>query len=293
MLAQEPSQRLIAIRKRSPNAPFLGHHPEKDAPAEIFDRLAQDFEAYLKPDKFRASRIEMKLPISDPELDRLLSAATALGLKLPRHSRDLSSQVTIRDYIGFTVTEIAESEFVECQRFNPFIVCSSENAPHDLTRVASNQYIKQCKNRKIGAFVNLFHLLAVRGSAKDALETARLKGLELVPLVPDSGCWPDGIEPLHLVWSSNRLPALAGGLVHDGDFQVRPQLHYSGLETSKIDIAITGECFGDSPHYHRIIYSQRARAVLESIDTELQYQPVITGVEQAGGGQAATRSESV
>ena len=276
MLAQEPSQRLIVIRKRSLSA----SHPDKDAPAEVFDRLAQDFEDYLKPDKFRASRIEMKLPISDPELVRLLSAATGLGLKLPKHSREQPSQVTIRDYLGFTAEEIEEAEFVECQRFNPFIACSSENDPHDLSRVASNQYVKQCKNRQIGAFVNLFHLLAVRGDAKAALDAANLKGLELVPLFPDSGGWPDGIEPLHLIWSSSRLPALEGGIVQDGDFQVQPQLRYHSLDSSKIDIAITEECFGDSPHYHRIIYSQRAREVLESIDTELQYRPVVTSAEQ-------------
>jgi hypothetical protein len=212
--------------------------------------------------------------------------------KLPKHSREKPIQVTIRDYIGFTAAEIEGAEFVECQRFNPFIVCSSENDPHDLSRVASNQYVKQCKNRQIGAFVNLFHLLAVRGDAKAALEAADLKGLELVPLIPDRGSWPDDIEPLHLIWASNRLPALEGDLVQDGDFQVQPQLRYAGLDSSKIDIAISHECFGDSPHYHRIVYSQRARRVLESIDADLQYRPVITNAEQGGGGQAANRSES-
>jgi hypothetical protein len=280
MLAQPPSQRAISIRKRSADAEFLGHPPGKDAPEEIFERLAAQFTDYLKPDRFRASWIEMKLPMGDPELDRLLSAATKLGLRLPRHSGDQPCQISIRDYLGFTADEIDMADFVECQRFNPFIVCSSEKASSDLTRIASNQYIKQCRNREIGAFVNLYHLLAVRGGAKTTLESAGLKGLELLPLIPDSGGWPPGIDPLYLVWSSTRLPSLSGELVLDGDFQIVPQLRYNGLDLSEIDIAITNECFGSSPHYHRIVYSQRARQALESIDSELQYRPVFTKAEQ-------------
>lgn len=176
---------------------------------------------------------------------------------------------------------------MECRRFNPFIICSSDVAPGELKRVASNQYIKQCRNRQIGAFVNLFHLLAVRGQAKAALESADLHGLDLVPLVPDTVDWPVGIKPLHLVWSSLRLLPMDGELVRDGDFQVVPQLRYAGLDSSGIDIAITDECFGNSPHYHRIVYSKRAREVLESIDSELHYFPVITHSEGRLGGVAA------
>ena len=275
MLTQDPSQRLISIRKRNANAEFLGHHPDKNVPAAVFDRLAEEFQDYLKPDRFRASWIEMKLPIEDPELNRLLSTATSLGLRLPRHSRDEPRQITIQDYIGFTPKDIEGADFVECQRFSPFIVCSSADEPSNLNRVASNQYIKQCKNRQIGAFVNLYHLLAVRGDAKAALEKADLKGLDLLPLTPDSGNWPSGIEPLYLLWSTVSLPSLDGDPVLEGDFQVVPQLRYTALDSSKIDIAVTDECFGTSPHYRRIIYSQRARKVLESIDCELHYRPVI------------------
>jgi hypothetical protein len=258
MLAQDPTQRLISITRRSPNAEFLGHHPDKDAPPDVFDGLAKEFQEYLKPDRFRASWIEMKLPIEHPDLDRLLSAATALGLRLPRHSRDEPRQITILDYVGFTPVEIEGADFVECQRFNPFIACASQKEPQKLDRIASNQYIKQCRNRQIGAFVNLYHLMAVRGEAKAALEAAHLRGLELIPLVPDSSGWPTGVDPLHLIWSSHTLPPLDGELVLDGDFKVAPQLRYCGLDPSRVDVAITHEVFFDSPHYHRIIYSQKA-----------------------------------
>lgn len=280
MLAQDPTQRLISIIRRSPNAELLGHHPDKDAPPDVFDGLAKEFQEYLKPDRFRASWIEMKLPIEHPDLDRLLSAATALGLRLPRHSRDDPRQITILDYVGFTPEEIEGADFVECQRFNPFIACASQKEPQKLDRIASNQYIKQCRNRQIGAFVNLYHLIAVRGEAKAALEAAHLRGLELIPLVPDSSGWPTGIEPLHLIWSTHTLPPLDGELVLDGDFKVAPQLRYCGLDPSLVDVAITHEVFFDSPHYHRIIYSQKARRVLESIDSKLHYRPVITNAGQ-------------
>jgi len=292
MLAHGPTQRTITIRRRSANAEFLGHHPDKDAPAEVFDRLAEEFGNYLKPDRFRASWIEMKLPIEDPELDRLLSAATSLGLRLPRHSRDQPQQITILDHVGFVPREVESADFVECQRFKPSIACTSAKEPKRLDRIASNQYIKQCKNRQIGAFVNLYHLIAVRGDAKAALEAADLKGLQLIPLVPDALEWPTGIEPLHLVWSTHRLQPLDGELVLYGDFQVIPQLRYFGLDPSLADVAVTHECFGDSPHYHRIIYSQKARLVLESIDAELQYRPVVTSSEKSGCGQLGNRSRS-
>lgn len=299
MLAHEPSYRRIVIRRRSPNAELLRHATGKDAPEEIFIRLSESFRDYLKPNSSDASRIEMKRPIGDPELDRLLATATQLGLRLPLHRADHPMQVSILDYTGFSEAEIEAADLVECQRFNPFIASSSAQFPAQITRIAADRYIKQCKKRTIGSLVNLYHLLAVRGEAKTALEAANLRGLVLLPLVPDSGGWASGIEPLYLVWSSHVFPPVECDLCVDGDynlfrsterdtctlsrpcylldgFSVSPQLRYSHLDPSTFDVAITRELLGGaSDHYRKLVFSQRARKVLERVDKRLKYTPVL------------------
>ena len=298
MLTHEPSQREIYIRKRSENAEFLGHPPEQDVPAEAFEQLVAEFPDYAHPNRFNASWISMKLPRDHSELGQLLSRVTELGLTPQKHSADLPAQVKIRDYSGFSAEEIESADYVECQRFNPFIATASEHEPQIVTRISSDSYIKQCKNREIGSFVNLYHLLAVRGAAKTALEEANLKGLELLPLVPDSGEWPSDIEPLHLIWSSHELPEVDGDLYVDSDYEifrsvdcdtrdqrrqcylldgyeVAPQLRYTGLNEDGFDVGITREWLGGkSDHYRKLIFSQRARSVLEKIDRKFHYRPV-------------------
>lgn len=302
MLIHESSQREICIRKRSSNAEFLRHPPGQDAPQEIFGKLASEFPDYLQPNRFDALRIQMKLPIDHPDLDRLLAAATQLGLAPQKHRADLPTQIEIRDFAGFSAAEIESADFVECMRFSPFIVSSSQQDSVSVTRIASDRYIKQSKNKTIGSFVNLYHLLAVRGVAKAALEEANLIGLELLPLVPDSGEWTYGIEPLHLVWSSHELPPVEGELFVDGDYEIfrsaerdtralrrpchlldgcqaSPQLRYCGLDPGTLDVGVSREWIGGpSDHYRKIIYSQRARRVLEDIDKNFHYRPVIAAV---------------
>jgi hypothetical protein len=155
MLIHEPGQREIYINKRSENAEFLGHPPEKDCPVEVFEELAAEFRDYLRPNPFNAYRIQMKLPRDHPELDRLLARAIELGLTPQKHSADLPTKIKISDYTGFTPEEIDSADFVQCQRFNPFIASSSQKDPNSVTRIASDRYIKQCKSRSIGSFANL------------------------------------------------------------------------------------------------------------------------------------------
>ena len=223
---------------------------------------------------------------------------------MPKNRADFPCQIQILDYHGYSVQEIESAALVTCERANPFIASPSEKVFSDVTRIASDMYVKRCKNRTFGTFVNLFHLLAVRGEVLRALEDANLVGLQLLPLVPDSGAWPSSIEPLHLIWSSHVLPGVDCDVFVDrtlrasrcqvfhaseaesriqnepfyilDGFHVRPQLRYAGLDATSFDIAITRERFGGmSDHYRKIVYSRRAREVLESLDKELSYIPVI------------------
>lgn len=308
MPKEETSYRVIRIARRSENADFLKHPPNQDAPGEVFEMLAEEFNEFLKPNKSNPSRIEMKLPLEDPRLDKILQRSKELGLVLPQNSIDVYSGVgvQVRDYIYYSEEDISLFEFVECEGRAPFIVSSSQTSK-SLERVWSDQYIKQCKNREIGSFVNLYHLIAVRGQAKLRLEESGLIGLKLIPLIPDKG-WPSGVDPLYLIWSSETLPPVDEdkyveylGMRIQGErrkaktlvdgYRIKPRLHYTQIAMPSVDIAVTLEQFGDTQHYHRIVYSQKARKVLASLGNDFIYTPVITPKsEQDSGGNGSRRA---
>jgi hypothetical protein len=281
------SQRCIRVRKRSSNAKFLGHLPEEDAPEDIFKQLASEFRDYLHPKHYEPSWIEMTLPMGHPDLDRLLARAQELGLSIPKDGSEESKGLKITDFIVYSEREIEEAHFVECQRFSPFIASISQIESGPIERIASDRYIKQCKNRYFGSFVNLYHLLAVRGKALKVLQKANLKGLTLIRLEPDQG-WPEGIEPLHLIWSESKFPPLdeANYVEKPGKWMVEklrvdgyrkpPRLHYLTREVPDLDVALTHEQFWKTPHYHRVIFSRKARAVLQSLDKNLSFIPVVS-----------------
>ena len=281
------SQRCIRVSKRSPNADYLGHPPDRDAPEEVFRVLAGEFGDYLQPKHREASWIEMTLPICHPDLDRLLSRAEELGLVIPKDGAEESKGLRITDFIVYSEREIEEAKFVESRRHSPFIASNSQIDSGPIESIASDRYIKQCKNRNFGSFVNLYHLLAVRGKALEALQKANLKGLTLIRLEPDKG-WPEGIEPLHLIWSESKFPPLdeANYVEKPGKWMVEklrvdgyrmPQrLHYLTREVPDLDVALTHEQFWKTPHYHHVIFSQKARAVLQSLDKQLSFIPVVS-----------------
>lgn len=202
--------------------------------------------------------------------------------------------------------------FFECRRGNPFIASAAldtEFAELGL-RVERDQYIQKSKNREYGSFVNLYHLLAVRGQAMEKIQSANLKGIRLIELktMLDGGHWPDGIQPLHLVWSHHVLPPTRSSLI---DFHSKPvnpsepgftypvdgcylkggplaSLEYGALEEDDFDIAITFENFGGKwGCYRRIVYSQRATELLQSIMKDLFLKAVINNGEHGEDGKAS------
>lgn len=202
--------------------------------------------------------------------------------------------------------------FFECTLENPFIASAAldtEFAGVGL-RVERDKYLKKSKNREYGSFINLYHLLAVRGQAMAEIRSANLKGLKLIALetILDGGKWPDGIEPLHLVWSDYVLPPTSSKLTDRHSQPVDPStpgffypaggcyleagplagLEYEALNDEAFDIGITFENFGGGfDCYRRIIYSQKATDLFQGIMTNLRLSLVITKGEQGGGGNSA------
>jgi hypothetical protein len=43
-----------------------------------------------------------------------------------------------------------------------------------------------------------------------------------------------------------------------------------------LDVALTHEQFWKTPHYHGVIFSRKARLVLQSLDKTLSVTPVVT-----------------
>ncbi len=230
-----------------------------------------------------------------------MAAAIEAGLTPQKHRADVPAQVEISDFRVYTAAEIDSAPLLTCEGHDPFIgsVVLDPESPAAGLRLKRDQWFKRCKKRQFGSMVNLYHLLAVRGAAKQAMELAELRGLKLMMMPTDSatGEWPEEIEPLHLIWSEWVLPEVNNELFNnqhevfrssERDFtnlqsgcflldghKISPALRYRAFDTSSFDVAVTRERFGGTQQcYSQIVYSQRARRVLEQLDSKLIFRPV-------------------
>ena len=199
--------------------------------------------------------------------------------------------------------------FFECTRENPFIASAALDTEFEGVglRVDRDQYITKSKNREYGSFINLYHLLAVRGRVMEHLRSAGLKRLRLIELKTTlaGGHWPDGIEPLYLVWSCYVLPPTASRLVDRHSKPVNPTepgfsypadgcyleagslagLEYDALYDDDFDIGITHENFGGKwDCYRRVVYSQKAAELIQSLMKNLRVRAVINKAESGPRG---------
>lgn len=294
------SYRVIQMDERSPVADLLKRPPSDGIPKYIFESIAAHFPDYVT---FPGS-IKLERPKGHRNLDELLSFAVEAGATIQKDRSDFPAQVCIRDYEVYSA-EINEAAcLLECEiheaSFDAIDTVATEDGlgiRHFFSRPPS----AKSREQNYGSCGNLFHLLAVRGEAKKRLQESGLKHLQLVPMITDAadGRWPDAIEPLYLLWSNYRLPPVdlpvfdnsyniyprncrperidRGCYLLDG-CKVDPQLVYETLDLEAFDIARTYERFGgDQPCYHKLVYSQRARKVLEEIGMNLKLRPVILG----------------
>jgi len=300
------SVRVIKICRRSPDAGEMGDPPMQYAPIPVFDALAARFPEFVAG---RGHRIELTRHPADPALETLLRAAVELGLKLPANRAEWPVQVDITDYTAYSLEDIDAAPLVTCQRLDPFIgsVDFEAGSPCIGLHIRQDQWFKKCRNRQIGTMTGKRDLLAVRGAARKALESAGLRGLRLLPLPLQGGsdAWPDGIEPLHVVWSDRMLPEadlelydnryrifrpadvdfknLADECFPLNGYEQDPPPRYRALDPATFDVAITHERYwGKQECYHKVVYSQKARRVLEKLDGKLIYSPVF--ITPAEGG---------
>lgn len=274
--ALNQSHRRITVRLKSPNADFLGHHPNKGVAEAVFAEIAERFSGY----KASKSRIELMLPLGHPDLDAFIEYAKTLDLVVMPSSKE-QSQVEILDYTKPSLEDLAAARYVECGLFEPVFVCFTEIGS-DLGLGLESESLAESKNLEFGSILNLPHLIVVRGEAKRKIESSNLSGLSLLPVPTELSDrkWPDGLEPLFFVWSSVILPEIdtevlqaEGGCRLVDGYEIRPQLRYlKGIPET--DIGLSHEIFGSSECYRRIVYSQKAKMVLEECGMKLEYVPV-------------------
>jgi hypothetical protein len=289
--------RRVAIHPRLEIDDYLGAPSGKDVSPDKFRVLKERFPSFVG----KGGYIELKRPIDHPDLKDLLIFCERLDIRPSAHRAEDPQQISISDYVTFPTSEIKAAEFLEISRGAPFIANAEVNTKWGglQLRVASDQYIKRGRKREFGSFVNLYHLLAVRGEAQRKLERAQLNGLRLVKLetcYPDQQ-WPEGIEPLSLLWSEYVLPPVDREVFDNGhnvyrpsdpDFvcpnrgcylldghNIAPCLRYRKLDMGEFDIGITRERFGGEWNcYRKIVYSKRAQEVIAELFDELHFQPV-------------------
>ena len=287
------SHRRITVRLRSPNAELLRHHADKGVSEEAFSAIQERFGAYSKS----ATRVELMLPVDHPDLEALIEFARSNGLKIAPNSA-VQSQVEILDYTKPTEAEIGGSKYLECGLFSPVFECAMDIPGKLGIGFAVGEALQKTAAQPFGSIPNLAHLIVVRGDAKERLESARLRGLELVPLPTDllGGEWPDGVGQLFLIWSSETFPEVnaiplpdegapdypsaaylqstSSGLWMINGYEVRPRLCYANGPEAEVDVGLTQEVFGPRECYRRLIFSQRARSVLEEIGMKIECVPV-------------------
>jgi hypothetical protein len=287
------STRVIRIDRRSPVADLLNGSIKDGMPVPIFERLAAKFPGYLKNE----NALELKRPIGHPDLDELLSLVVEYGAAVQVDRNDFPCQVEVRDYVVYSESELSSSPLVECEvhkpNFSDLVLLTEGDGPAVVCRFSNH-----AAKREFGGMANLWHILAVRGKARESLEKAGLKHLQLVPVVsqkPD-GRWPSGVDPLYIVWSDYELPPVdmpvfdndhkiyppegrpkiikRGCYLLDG-YEILPRLKYKDVDPGAFDVARSYERFGgEEPCYHKLVYSQRARSVLEDIGMKLELRPV-------------------
>jgi hypothetical protein len=292
--ALQQSHRRITLRLRSPDAEFLGHHPNKGVPEDVFQIIVERFPVYLAS----KSRIELMLPFGHPDLKAFVDFARTLSLNI-EPNRATQSQVEILDYTKYSKSEVQTTDFLEGMLTAPlFDGCIDIR---DGRPVAIVKQLKSTIGKAFGSLTNFPNLIFIRGREKSRLESHGLNGLILQPVGTDrpDANWPDDVEPLYLVWSSIEFPCAdmevfdaKGSILKSSDwdwanretmlypldgYEVQPMLHYQKWLPAA-DVGLSKEHFGGHGYgYRRIVFSQRGRMALEEMGMQLDWVPVRTG----------------
>jgi hypothetical protein len=286
------SIRRIRLARRNPNYRVMEDDPRKDVPEGIFERIVARYPDY----RVSETLLVLERPKGHPELDEFLAFASTAGAKIQRDRSDTPAQIWIMDYRKFGEEEIDLAGFVECLLYKPTIA-GVESVPEENGLGLRCLRPKGSRRQEFGSVPNLYHILAVRGDAKRRLESEQLKHLTLLPVLTNKEeGWADESEPMYWIWSDFQLPPVDlpvfddnGNVFKSGEgpsqrcylldgYEMNPQLKYAKLEEGGFDIAYSCERFGGAePCYHKLVYSQKARKVLEDIGMKIEAVPVRVG----------------
>ena len=293
----ESSYRRIKIVKRSLVADLLKRPINDGVPAEIFGRIAGRYPGYVTSPDF----INLERPKGHPDLDELLTYAKEAGATIQRDKSDAPAQVYIMDYTIYTKEEQLSAQLVECLLHDPVMDSIVEVDDGGTLGFCYALCAESSDSERLlfGSVPNLPHVIAVRGMAKKLLEAADLKHLCLMPLLTNSvdGDWTSSSDQLYFIWSNYELPPIRramfdgkgtvypienrpeesekGCYLLDG-YEMRPQLCYGNISSEEFDVARSRERVGGKEEcYTKLVFSQRARKVLEDIGMNLELQPVV------------------
>lgn len=282
--------RRIRVSKQHPEHKTLGRPINQDVPGEIFDKLSDKYKKYIK---YQTS-IYLDGSPEDQDLIDFLNDSKKYGLDIPKDSSCRATQVSVDDLLKFDEIDSDTSEFVQLHLNKPCTLDISSDPESAVGfRVNIKGPIKRSKQECISVG-NLWHLITVRGSVKQAIEKENFKGITLVPLETtlNNGEWPKEIEPLFLIWSDCLLPPVnhktkiftnpynkkknTYPTIIDG-YKINPQLNYKNLDKfiGKQDVVRSYETFGETIYYSKLAYSQKFRQFLKNLKIKISSSPVI------------------
>ncbi|EDM26837.1 hypothetical protein LNTAR_06314 [Lentisphaera araneosa HTCC2155] len=282
--------RRIRASKQHSEHRTLGRPNNQDVPEEIFEKLAAKYKKYIKYQK----ALYLEGDPDDQDLVDFLNDAREYGLDVPKDSSERPIQISVNDLLEFDEKDSDNSEFVQLKLNKP---CTLDISPDLESPVGFNVNIKgpiKRSKQECISVCNLWHLITVRGSIKEAIEKENFNGLKLIPLSTtlDNGLWPKEIEQLFLIWSDCLLPPVnhrtkiftnpynkkknTHPTIIDG-YKINPQLNYKNLDNfiGTQDVARSCETFGETIYYSKLVYSQKIRQFLKKLKIKTSSTPVI------------------
>lgn len=305
----------INIRPENPNFPEEGNMPRT-----MYEKVLARF-----PEYSRARGLYMcaeKLPDSDPRPHELLAFLKEIGAIIPMDRTVMKEGVSARRYRLYDEKrmkmEIDQAPLLEVNHLG-LIIAETSWLPDGMPYVVNDSRLKKQRARDFGYAYAWNHLMMVRGEAKKKLESSGLKGLRLLQLElkdkqfwdhPQTVDWPDGVEPLFLVWSEIELPPVRNwlfdnegrvfqsegnrGPFSDGCMVLEGKdeeyhWHYRKHDLARVgdfDIAYTYERHGSKePCYRLLVVSQEFRRVMEELGfKKFRYGPHCVDEELWLGG---------
>lgn len=306
----------IEVHPTNPDFPEEGKMP-LEMYAKVLARFPEHSRA--RGEYMRAER----LPDADPRVHELLAFLKEVGAIIPVDRTVMREGVSAKKYKLYDEKqlqkEIDQAPLLEVNH-DGLIIAETSWLPDGMPYVINEPRLRKQRAYEFGHAYAWNHFMMVRGQAKKTLESSGLKGLKLLPLeLKDKPHWqnpqtleqwPEGVEPLFLVWSDVELPPVRNWLF-DNEGRVFPsegnrgpftdgcmvlegpgeeyRWHYRKSEIDALgdfDIAHTYERHGSKePCGPLLVVSQKFRRVMRELGFKtFRYRPHYADAEPWLGG---------